>query len=689
MSQEKKPQSINIIHNSEEVKSLIKGVGAAPEDMGDPDRWLKLMPGNDQPALVAEYKSLKATLTLTEKQLDLSAEPDVIAKRVEALRDKMKARNVDGFIVPRGDEFQGEYVPASSDRLAWATGFTGSAGISIIFNEKAAFFTDGRYTLQAREQVPASIFDVCSTADNQSPTPTIKPTEWIEKNMPKGSRLGFDPWLHTPAEIKRFEDAVKKAGGTLVPVASNPLDEAWKDRPALPISPAVPHPIEYTGKESSEKRKDLAAHLKSKDCAAVALTLPEDIAWLLNIRGNDVPCTPFALSYALAYQDGSVDWFIDRRKLVPEMAAHLGKDVRVHDLGDFVPALEKLGQEKQKVLMDPLRTPVKVETVLKTAGATIIEGDDPCQLPKAIKNKTEIQGMINAHIRDGAALTRFLSVMSEQSGPAKHDELSAGELVRKFRSENEKFRGLSFESITGAGGNGAIVHYRSNEKTNKPLLAGPIFLLDSGAQYADGTTDVTRAIAVDTPTQEMKENFTRVLIGHIRVAMSVFPKGTTGDKLDAKARSSLKEVGLDYAHGTGHGVGCYLSVHEGPCGISPAATKVPLQAGMVISNEPGYYKAGEYGIRIENLVLVEDAGNNMLKFKSLTMAPIDRNLIEPSLMSEDEIRWLNDYHTNVRNNLKPILDKKDAKAAKYLVEATEPIYKGGQSATGGKVKLVP
>lgn len=655
--------------------SLLKGIGAAPDDMGDPDRWLRLVPGGNDPAKIPALKIEKEKLTLTEEQRDLAAPATTIEGRVIAIRREMKALGVDGVLVPRGDEFQGEYVPASSERLAFATGFTGSAGSAVILEEKAGFFTDGRYTIQAREQVPAPLFDVCSTAEGQSPTPTMTPSQWLEKNLTSGQKLGFDPWLHTVAEAKAIKAAADKAGAELVALAANPLDRAWSDRPALPLSPVAAHPDIYTGKPSAEKRAEIAGALKNHGARSCVLTLPEDIAWLLNIRGNDVPCTPFALSYAILHDTGKLDLFIDPRKLTPDAMAHLGPDVAVNDIGTMPAALEKLGRTGQGVLIDPARTPKAVETALASAGALIIEGTDPCQLPKALKNPVEQAGMIAAHVRDGAALTRFLARLDDPAETARLDEISGAGMLRSFRAENDKFRGLSFDTIAGAGGNGAIVHYRSTPKSNRPLTSGPVFLLDSGAQYLDGTTDVTRAVAVGTPTPEIRENFTRVLIGHIRLAKHVFPKGTTGDILDALARSSLKEAGLDYAHGTGHGVGCHLSVHEGPCGISPMAKKVPLMAGMVISNEPGYYKTGEYGIRIENLVLVEDAGNDQLKFRTLTLAPIDRKLIEPSLMSDDELKWLNDYHAEVRQKLKPLLDKKDPKAAAFLEKATEPVHR--------------
>lgn len=667
------------------LSSLLKGIGAAPHDMADPDRWLRLVPGGNDPARIPALKAAKEKLTLTEDALDLSAPAQTIENRVGAIRREMKLLGVNGIMIPRGDEFQGEYVPPSSERLAFATGFTGSAGSAIVLEEKAAFFTDGRYTLQARDQVPSPLYEVCSTAENQLPTPTMTPSLWLEKNLAPGQKLGFDPWLHTVAEIKALKAVTDKLGAELMALPANPLDRAWADRPSLPISPAVAHPDSFTGKTSAAKRADIAKTVKEQGASACVLTLPEDIAWLLNIRGNDVPCTPFALSYAILHDTGKLDLFIDRRKLAPDTVAHLGADIAIHDINGMTPALEALGRKGQPVMLDPARTPKAVHMTLAGTGVPVIEATDPCQLPKALKNPVEQAGMIAAHIRDGAALTRFLARLDDPSETARLDELSGTEMLRSFRAENEKFRGLSFETIAGSGGNGAIVHYRSSPKTNQPLTSGPVFLLDSGAQYLDGTTDVTRAVAVGTPTPEIRENFTRVLIGHIRLAKHVFPKGTTGDTLDALARSSLKEAGLDYAHGTGHGVGCHLSVHEGPCGISPMSKKIPLMPGMVISNEPGYYKTGKYGIRIENLVLVEDAGNDLLKFKTLTLAPIDRRLVEPSLMSDDELKWLNDYHAEVRGKLKPLLDGKDPKAAAFLEKATEPVRRPPPAARKAKM----
>jgi Xaa-Pro aminopeptidase len=654
------------------IKKILSGINAAPDDLGDPLRWTKLFKIGGDAEVVAQLSALRETL---------KPAPETAGGRLAALRAEMAKRHIDGFFIPRADEFQGEYVPARAERLEWITGFTGSAGYAVALTDKAAFFTDGRYTLQAQTQVDQKDFNICSLSEDQPPAPTMTPVEWIEKNLPKGARFGIDPWVHTPNDIKKIRDAVERAGGTLVLLDDNPLDAAWTAQPPAPLAPVVPHPLQYAGKASDIKRQELASALTAAGADALAITLPEEICWLLNIRGGDVPCTPFALSYAIAHKDGTVDWFIDAEKVTDDTRTWVGTDVRLHPLEAFSGHIGKLAQDNKKIWIDPAAAPAKVEALIEDAGAAPHVARSPLQLMKAKKNDVEVQGAINAHIRDGVAVVRFLSALSEQGGAAKHDELSATQLLQDMRAEGENFRGLSFDTISGSGGNGAIVHYRSSEETNQPLLSGPVYLVDSGAQYLDGTTDITRTIAVGTPTPEMKENFTRVLKGHIAVAMAVFPEGTTGDKLDVKARAALKEVGLDFAHGTGHGVGSYLSVHEGPCGISPRATTVPLEPGMIISNEPGFYKAGEYGIRIETLVTVIDTGKTdehgkkLLGFKTLTLAPVDRNLIEPALMSDEELTWLNDYHAQVAQTLLPLVEKLDSKAADFLKQSTQPIHK--------------
>ncbi len=657
----------------EDIKAVLEGILAAPEDIAAPALWLKLFVTGSNPETAQQLSALKEQLAANQNA--------VAQNRLADLRAEMARRGIDGFFVPRADEFQGEYVPARADRLAWITAFTGSAGSAVVLKNKAGFFTDGRYTLQAKKQVNAKDFDVCSTAADQLPVPTVTPAEWIEKNLPKGAKFGIDPWVHTPNDVKNIKTAVEKAGGTLVFVDSNPLDAAWKNQPPAPLAPVVPQPLKFAGRASAEKRKALADALKTKGADALAITLPEETCWLLNIRGGDVPCTPFALSYAIAHKDGSVDWFIDQRKITAETKQWVGADVRLHELSEFSGALTALAKKGQKIWVDPGSAPVKAQSIVTANGGTLHTERSPLQLMKALKNPVEIQGMVETHIRDGVALTRFMAAISEQGAAEKFDEISASDLLQEFRAAGENFRGLSFETISGSGGNGAIVHYRSTPETSQPLISGPIYLVDSGGQYLDGTTDVTRTMAVDNVTPEMKEHVTRVLKGHIQVALSEFPAGTTGDKLDVKARAALKEVGLDYAHGTGHGVGSYLAVHEGPCSIGPRSSTVPLEAGMILSNEPGYYKEGAYGIRIESLVVVVDTGKkdadgkNLLGFKTLTMAPIDRNLIEPALLTADELKWLNGYHAEVRKNLLPRLEKLDPKAAAFLKKATEPLQK--------------
>lgn len=655
-----------------EVRSVIKGLLAAPEDIAAPHLWLKLFKIAPQSEAAQQLTALKEEIANDNSSIKQNKLAD--------MRAEMQKRGITGFFVPRADEFHGEYVPARAERLAWITEFTGSAGSAVVLSDKAAFFTDGRYTLQARKQVNAKDFEICSTAEKQEPTPTITPTQWIEKNVKKGDVFGIDPAIQSPNEVKNIKAAVEKAGGTLVFV-TNPLDAAWKGRPEAPISPVMPQPLEYAGQSSADKRTALSSRLAEKGADALVIALPEETCWLLNVRGGDVPCTPFALSYSIAHKDGTVDWFIDQRKLTDETKQWVGNAVRIHDISEFQGAVAKLAKSGAKVWIDPSTAPIQAQTLVTNNGGSVVAERSPLQLMKALKNKVEIDGMAAAHIRDGAALTRFLAVMADPAQAAKHDEISASDLLQDFRAEGDKFRGLSFDTISGAGGNGAIIHYRSSPETTKPITAGPVYLVDSGAQYLDGTTDVTRAVAVGTPTAEMKENFTRVLKGHIQVAMAEFPAGTTGDKLDVLARASLKEAGLDYAHGTGHGVGSYLSVHEGPCSISSANTTVPLQPGMVLSNEPGYYKEGEYGIRLESLVTVVDTGRKdddgkaLLAFRTLTMAPIDRNLVEPSLLTAAELKWLNDYHAEVARNLAPLLGN-DPAAAAFLKKATAPIEAG-------------
>jgi Xaa-Pro aminopeptidase len=646
-----------------QIRGILAGVIAAPEGER-PDDWIGLVaPAADEPT--------KAQLRALKQQLILSRKPSALAPgapRLAALRKELAKRDLVGFLVPRADEHQGEYVPPRAERLAWLTGFTGSAGLAVVLAEKAAIFVDGRYTLQVRAQTDASLYQPQHSTEQP-------PEAWIEANLPKGGKLGYDPWLHTPAGLKHLAKAVAQAGGELVALATNPLDAVWPDQPPAPIAPAIALDIRFAGRSSQDKRESLGQGLAAENIAAAVLAGPDSIAWLLNIRGADVPRTPFALGFAILHKDGAVELFMDRRKFTPGLEAHLGNRVAVNPPAAFAAALDRLGKAKARVLVDPQTAPAWAFDRLRAAGADLAERDDPCLLPKARKNDTELAGTRAAHRRDGLAVTRFLNWLAIEAPKGNVDELTAVSRLANFRRSGEFFRDFSFDTISGAGPNGAIVHYRSTEATNRPLKEGELYLVDSGAQYLDGTTDITRTVAIGRPTAEMKDRFTRVLKGHIALAMARFPRGTTGSALDGLARYALWQAGLDYDHGTGHGVGSFLSVHEGPHRISKAPNRVALEPGMIVSNEPGYYKTGAYGIRIENLVtVIEDPrpGDErpMLAFETLTLVPIDRNLIDKNLMTAEEIGWLDAYHARVRQTLQP---KAGRGTAAYLEEATKPI----------------
>ncbi|MGH6989949.1 MAG: M24 family metallopeptidase, partial [Stellaceae bacterium] len=571
-------------------------------------------------------------------------------------------------LVPRADEHQGEYVPPSAERLAWLTGFTGSAGLAAVLGERAALFVDGRYTLQARNEVDAALYE-------QRHLTEAPASDWIAETLRPGEALGYDPRLHTLPEIERYAAAAAKAGGSLRALQENPLDIVWRDRPAPPLAPAVPHELRFAGRSSEDKRREIAASLAADRIDAAVLTAPDSIAWLLNIRGGDVPYTPLPLSFAILNADRTLALFIDPRKLTAATRGFLGNAIRVAKPDDFGPALETLGHDGKRVSVDPAHASAWVFDRLKAAGAQIHRAADPCLLPKACKNPVELQGCRAAHHRDGAALTRFLAWLAAEASKGELREIAVSDRLEEFRRTGEHFRGLSFPTISGAGANGAIVHYRAQPSSERPLQPGSFYLVDSGAQYLDGTTDVTRTIAIGEPSPEMRDRFTRVLKGHVALAMCRFPKGTTGSQLDALARHALWQVGCDYDHGTGHGVGSYLAVHEGPQRISKVPSGQPLLPGMIVSDEPGYYRAGAYGIRIENLVAVvelkdESAERPLYGFETLTLAPIDRNAIEPALMTDGEINWLDAYHARVRDMLTPVLDPA---TATWLAAATEPL----------------
>lgn len=596
----------------------------------------------------------------------MSAPP--YASRLQALRDQLAKAGLSGFFVPMADEYQSEYVPDSAQRIAFLSGFTGSAGLIIVLKDKAAFFTDGRYTLQASQQVSPDLFAIYDSA-------VKTPAEWLAENTQKGMKLGFDPWLHTEDSIERLKKAIAKAGAELTEVERNPIDVIWRDRPAPPTAPIYAHDLAYTGKSSAEKRRVLAEELKQKGLTAAVLTDPASIAWLLNVRGGDTPNTPLPLSFAILYDDSTVKWFVDARKLTSGLRKHLGELIETCDPLLFAQALVDLGRAEKPVRIDPAEAAYWIIERLRAAGIKLDLGDDPCVLPKACKNSVEIEGMRSAHRRDGAALVKFFAWLEHELKHGEVTEIMAEEKLAEFRATNNLYRGPSFHTISGAGPNGAVVHYRSTPASNRKLKAGEFYLLDSGGQYMDGTTDVTRTISIGEPNSEMRDRFTRVLKGHIALAAVRFPEGTTGADLDVLARQYLWSAGIDYNHGTGHGVGSYLGVHEGPQGISKR-NKVPLKPGMVVSNEPGYYKPGAYGIRIENLQTVVDmvelAGGErkMFGFETLTLAPIDCNAIETEMLTKAERGWIVAYHQRVREGLRPLLDDF---AWAWLVTATAPL----------------
>lgn len=575
-------------------------------------------------------------------------------KHLPLLRAEMKKQNLDGFVIPHDDEYQNEYIPEFAERLMWATGFSGSAGGAIILTDKAAIFTDGRYKLQVRQQADGDFLDYISVEEQ---TPDV----WLGANAPKGARIGYDPMLHTLSGVKKLKAAAKKAGFELVAIAQNPIDDAWADQPPVPAAKVAPHDIKFAGKPSAEKRNEVAKALAKAGADAVLLTAPPSIAWLFNIRGADVARSPLPLGRAIVNADGTAKLFIAPEKTDNALPEFLGDDVDLRAETDVTAALEDLGGKKAKVAIDPALAPSKFVEDLKAAGAAIIEMTDPCALPRAMKNPTEIEGTRTAHIRDGAAVTQFLHWIDTEAQNGDIDEITAAKKLEAIRRESGELRDLSFDTISGAGSNGALCHYKVSTESNTKLAPGALYLVDSGGQYPDGTTDITRVAPIGKATDEMCDRFTRVLKGHIALATMKFPAGTTGHQLDAFARKPLWDMGLDYDHGTGHGVGSFLGVHEGPQRIAKAPNNQPLKPGMIVSNEPGFYKAEEFGIRIENLVVVTPpepvpgGERPMMAFETITLAPINLDLVKVDLLTERERQWLNDYHARVRKTLAPII----------------------------------
>ncbi|MFP5457080.1 MAG: aminopeptidase P family protein [Alphaproteobacteria bacterium] len=587
--------------------------------------------------------------------------------RLKALREELARRRLDGFVVPLTDEHMSEYVGAYAQRLAWLTGFQGSAGSAVVLPAEAAIFVDGRYTLQVREQVDGQHWSYQSV-------PQTSTAQWLEQHAPDGGRIGYDPWLHTRGWVEAARKALAGKGAELVAVDTNPVDAIWPDRPAPSAARLVVQPDALTGQSSAAKRADIADWLASKKADSAVLSALDSIAWAFNIRGQDVDRTPVALAYALVHADATADLFVAPDKLDEAVKAHLGNGVRLHDRAAFEPALKAMAGKT--VAVDPERAVAAIFEALSGAGATLIEERDPVVLPKAIKNAVEIAGHKTAQARDGAALSRFLHWLSVEAPKGGLDEIQASDKLQAFRAETGLLRDLSFDTISGAGPNGAVVHYRASDETKRILEPNSLYLVDSGGQYQDGTTDVTRTVAIGTPTAEMRDRYTRVLKGHLAIARAVFPKGTRGGQLDILARQHLWAAGLDYAHGTGHGVGAYLSVHEGPQRIATfGGGDEPLQPGMILSNEPGYYKTGEYGIRIENLILVEERAikggeKEMLGFETLTFAPYERALIDTDMLDAGEIAWIDAYHAQVRAVVGPQLE---GDAADWLADVTAPL----------------
>ena len=582
------------------------------------------------------------------------------ADRLKALRDQLKADRLDGFVVPLTDEHMSEYVGSYAQRLEWLTGFKGSAGSAVVLPEEAAIFTDGRYTIQVRQQVSETEWSYQSV-------PETSVAHWLRDKATDGARIGYDPWLHTAEWVRIATEQLAAKGAELVAVGQNPIDKVWTDRPQPSKARLIVQPDALAGKSSAEKRHGIADWLESEGADAAVLAALDSIAWTLNVRGADVSHTPVALAFAVAHKDGTADLFVDGEKVGDDVRAHLGNGVRLHERSAFENYLESM--TGKLVAVDPDLSVAAIAQALTQGGARILKRRDPTVLPRAIKNDAEIAGQKAAQARDGAAVSRFLKWVADEAPNGGLDEIIAADKLESLRREHGDLRDLSFDTISAYGPNGALPHYKGTAESNLPFKPGTLYLVDSGGQYQDGTTDITRTVPIGEPTDEMRDRFTRVLQGHIAIATALFPKGTRGSQLDSFARRPLWEAGVDYAHGTGHGVGSFLSVHEGPQRISPVGSSQsggdePLRAGMILSNEPGYYKAGDFGIRIENLVLVVEkevpgAEKEMLGFETLTFAPIDKSLIKAEMLSAAEERWLNAYHAEVLERIGPQLSGAD------------------------------
>jgi len=590
-----------------------------------------------------------------------------LGARLAAFREELVRRHLTGFAIPRADQQQNEYVPPSEERLAWLTGFTGSAGLAYVLTHQAALFVDGRYTLQAAKQVDPEVWAIESLVEPP-------PERWLEQHLKPGDRLGFDPWLHTSSAVERIRAACAKAGAELVAVDGNPVDAVWSERPAPPLGQVSVHGVEFSGEREADKLGRIRDELGKLKADALVLSDSHAVAWTFNIRGADVSHTPLPLSYAVVPKDGRPTIFIDGRKLSNSARDHLERTAQVAEPAALEPALRELAATGAAIALDSATAADALNRLISEAGGKPLRGADPVALLKAVKNEVEIAGTQTAHRRDAVALARFLAFIDAEAPKGTLTEIDAVEALETFRRDTGALKDVSFPTISGTGPNGAIVHYRVTRKSNRRIQPGDLLLIDSGAQYQDGTTDVTRTMAIGEPSAEMRDRFTRVLRGHIAIARAVFPDGTTGAQLDTLARQFLWQAGIDFDHGTGHGVGSYLSVHEGPARISKLGT-TPLKRGMILSNEPGYYKTDGFGIRIENLELVvektiQGAEKPMNGFQTLTLAPIDRRLIDGAMLSRKELSWLNDYHARVRAEVRPHLD---GPTQLWLDAATAPL----------------
>ncbi len=598
---------------------------------------------------------------------DLS-DPSCGAPHAALLRTELARRGLDGFLVPRADAHQGEYVPPHDCRLQWLTGFTGSAGMAAVLGNAAAIFVDGRYTIQVREQVDLDVFPARHLINEPV-------TDWLAEHLEPGQKLGIDAMLHTVREVRRLREVCRDAGAELVTLGDNPVDDVWDDRPEPPLGDVSLYPVTLAGRDAQDKIAEIQAALGDKKADACVLTQPDSIAWLFNIRGSDVNHTPLPLSFATVPREGKPALYIDGRKLSNSVRDALSDLADLGESDGFMPGLKAFGEAGARVLIDPALAGIGIADAITGAGGTLVEAQDPVLLPKAIKNEIELKGAREAHIRDAAAYVNFLCWFDEVAPKGDLDEIGAAEKLEEFRRQTGVLKDISFDTISGAGPNGAICHYRVSRTSNLKIPVGKPFLIDSGAQYEDGTTDITRTIAVGEVSAEMKRHFTLVLKGHIAISIAKFPAGTTGAQLDTLARIDLWKAGLDFDHGTGHGVGAYLSVHEGPQRIAKTGT-VPLKPGMILSNEPGYYPAGEYGIRLENLEIVTEARDipggerPMLGFETITLVPMDLRLVEPALLTGPERDWLNRYHERVRAEIGPLVG---ARERIWLEQATKEI----------------